>query len=903
MYGKSACPVLRGAGDSTGVWTRYGGTAAKAGGQQRTQTSSCSLGRLLPTRREVYRARDTKLGREVAIKVLPEALSHDKERLTRFEREAKLLALLNHPAIATLYGFEDGYLVMELVERETLAEQIARGPISVDEALPFFKQIAEGLEAAHEKGIIHRDLKPANIKITPEGNVKILDFGLAKAFAPPESEVAESSQSPTLTKGTALGAIMGTASYMSPEQARGKSVDKRTDNWAFGCCLFEALTGKKVFEGETVTDTLSAIVSKEPDWDLLPRGLAPKVRELLRRSLKKDPRARMRDIGDGRLDLEEAMHFLPGNADDVSTGFASKVRVVQLVSAAVIASVATAAVVWWLLESETPRVERYTMALPAGTQLAYSGSLALSPDGSRLTYVVVDEGTRLSYDFQVFERSFDRLEAEPVMQASLNPVYSPDGRWIAFHTRRGSIVKVPVGGGLAVTLATLGFGPTRGLDWVSNDELVHAALGRGLVRIPAGGGEPETLIAPDTPAWWPHVLPDGKHMLFSTGAPGSDSEIAAYTFSTRETKILLANGANPIYTPTGHLLFVRGDTLHAVSFDANRLEIRGHPVPVLAGIQTLGVEAHFALSDTGKLVYAPANQTQRQNRLVWVDRSGAVEELRGGAERYVWPNLSPDDTRVAVNIGDVTLRGEIRVLDLSRDTLSHFDEGVRGLWTPDGSALVYGKAVLGALPNVVRRPLDGSGEVEVLTDKEHITVPLSWAADGKRLLIEEIRPDTQRDIGVLDIDTLETTLILSSPSNEHPGSLSPDGAWIFYASDESGRREVYVQAYPGPGGKEQVSTDGGTEPVWARHGRELFYRHGDEMMVVQVSAEPELTLTRPQVLFKGEFELGLFGFANYDVSADGKRFVMVQPVGTPERHELVVVLNWFEELKRLFPTN
>ncbi len=570
---------------------------------------------------EVYRARDTKLEREVAIKVLPDELSKDAERLSRFEREAKLLAALNHPNVATLYGFEDGYLVMELVEGDTLAEQIARGPISVDEALPLFIQIAEGLEAAHEKGIIHRDLKPANIKVTPEGKVKILDFGLAKAFAPPEAEVDDSSQSPTLTRGTALGAIMGTASYMSPEQARGKSVDKRTDIWAFGCCLYEALTGRKAFRGENASDIIARVIEREPQWRLLPPETSPKLRELLARCLEKDRRLRKQSIGDTRTDLER-MGDEPGSPVSEppervqAYGFA-----LVAFAGGVVGSLLTLLVLWSVRSNPSAETIRTSINLPSGQTfngLNPTAVVNVSADGRDVVYA--SEGNSFK---ELYGKSTMDFEPGPIegTEGGQHPFYSPDGRWIAFFAD-GELRRVPHEGGAHVHLATA----SRFWEgtWTDRDTILYGGRG-GIVEIPADGGEPVSLSrigAGVTAHRRPQLLPGGRHVLLTIIMENRQA-VALLDLNSGSIHELF-EGAGARYAESGHLVFGRGSSLWAVPFDGNRMEIAGQEAPVLPSVQRDGFGTpQFGLSRDGTLVYVPAG-LGTEGELVLADRAGQI---------------------------------------------------------------------------------------------------------------------------------------------------------------------------------------------------------------------------------------------------------------------------------------
>ncbi|HLE70286.1 MAG TPA: protein kinase, partial [Vicinamibacteria bacterium] len=590
----------------------------------------------------VYRARDTKLGRDVAIKVLPADVSHDAERLSRFEREARLLASLNHPHVATLHGFEEDsgtrFLVMELVEGETLADRIARGPILIDEALPFFRQMAEGLEAAHDKGIIHRDLKPGNVKITPAGNVKVLDFGLAKVFsAAPAS--GPQSESPTVTRSPSeAGVILGTAAYMSPEQARGKTLDKRTDVWSFGCCLFEALTGRAPFLGETVSDTLAKILETEPSWKALPGQTPSRIRELLARCLTKDPGMRLHDIADARVEIVKASE----EPAELPAAVATRVNRATLAAIGV-AGVFAAVALWSLTRSPVTTgraVTRSILPLPEGERLARdvaAPSVAISPDGRYIAFLTgVSSVTGSERSLSL--RSLDEMEARAIegSNGADNPVFSPDSQWVGFARDR-TLLRTAVSGGAPRRISSLG-GTPRGVDWRGDELVFSGEVSSGLFRVPAAGGEPEVLTVlhkerREKAHRFPQVLPGGDAVLFtlatSTTESWDDASIAVGSMKTGEYKIVLEGGANARYSPTGHLVFAWRGALHAVTFDLENLEVTGQPVRVLEDVMTspVGGAAEFALAENGSLVYAPGLSRTDDRRVVWVDRDGRVEPL------------------------------------------------------------------------------------------------------------------------------------------------------------------------------------------------------------------------------------------------------------------------------------
>ena len=865
---------------------------------------------------EVYRARDTKLGREVAIKVLPEALSRDKERMARFEREAKLLASLNHANVATLYGLEESdgqlYLAMELVEGETLAERIARGPIPIDEAILLFVQIAEGLEAAHEKGVVHRDLKPANIKITPEGKIKILDFGLAKAFLPEESISAESSQSPTLTKGTQLGAIIGTPSYMSPEQARGKSADRRADIWAFGCCLLEALTGKKTFDGETVTDVLAAVVQREPDWNKLPRETPLSLRRALSRSLQKDPGLRFHHIADARIAL------IDGSSEEPLTVTGSRMQWPSF-AYALTAMVAIAAIVlgWTsrFFPSPPPAVVRLDVNIPDGQELPddYARVFVVSPDGRQLVYSTgSSKRTR-----QFFLRALDEFVARPITVAGVDmPFFSPDGQWLGFYdVARGTLHKVSVTGGAPLFIANAPY-LRNGATWGPDDSIVIGSPGSGIHRVSAEGGVLEEIagvFTEEVPGdlWWPYLLPNAQGLIFTVRTKDGFRP-AVHSFQTGDWHFLalIGEGSGARYVPTGHVVYVHAGQLLAAPFDIDRLELVGTPKAVVDGVYTSFTSglAYFDISDAGTLVYAPKPETTG-NTLVLVDRAGSVTRILEDGSHYLNPHFSPDGRRVAVSERPQPNRPDIWILDLeggTRTRLTSTHDVEQALWTPDGERITFVSPRNGSI-NIYWKRVDGSGDEEpLLIRSDHHQVG-SWTADGKRLAFMAANRDTGLgDLWVLNEES-EASPVAVTPFDEQEPSFSPDGRFIAFASNETGRDEIYVQRYGISGGKRLISNKGGREPVWSRDGSEIFYRQHGALMVVAVESGEELTFEQPQMLFEDRF-LSPFmntsvGETTYDVSPDGRHFVMIQRSADAKRNQIHVVLNWFEELSRLVPTD
>ena len=863
---------------------------------------------------EVYRAEDTNLSREVAIKVLPEQFTKDPQRLARFEREAKLLAQLNHPNIAAIYGFEHAddvhYLVLELVPGETLQERVAKGPVPVEEALEVCRQIAEGVEAAHEKGVIHRDLKPANVKVTPEGKVKILDFGLAKAFEA-EPPVTDISQSPTLTEEmTRAGVILGTAAYMSPEQARGKPVDKRTDIFAFGSVLYELLTGKRSFKGETVTDVLAKVLEGEPDWNALPKTVPSTIRFLLNRCLKKDPHKRLQHIDGARILIEEA---LTGSTTVSPIGVGSAVqaplwrRALPWSMAAVAIVVAVSLALWRSPLPVSAPTTKLVINPPATAPLfnGQASDLAISPDGRNIVYVAENQGTT-----QLHLYPLDQFTPVPISgtENARAPFFSPDGKSVGFFVS-GQLKRVSLQGGPAVAICDV-LGGTNP-SWGSEDIIVFGSplSDRGLFRVSAGGGEPENLAVPDIEKGeayyaFPQILPGGSTVLFTIF--GRDGwQIALLSLESREQEILLQGARQARFVETGHLVYevaVSG-ALMAVPFDVTRLEVTGDALPVLQGVRYNPAAAvDYAFSSSGTLAYIPL-QTNEQ-MLVSVDREGTERVITQEKGTFGTPRLSPDGRQVSVSVYEDDGSRNVWIYSFEQDSFTRLTlEGEFNsaqTWSPDGKWLAFQSGREG-LRGVYRQLADGSGPPQQLTTLTQSAQVIDWwSPDGR-----EATYTRGGGIWVLSMDGEgEPQPVIDPPgSSECCSQFSPDGKWIAYVSNELGPINVYVSPYPKPDVKYLVSEEeGGGEPVWSPDGRELFYRSGNRMMAVSVQTEPSFSVGKPRVLFEGSYVTTQFGPGRqyYDISPDGQQFVMIKEARQPQ---INVVLNWFEELKRLVPTN
>ena len=856
----------------------------------------------------VYQATDTKLNRQVALKILPEAFASDSDRLARFQREAQVLASLNHPNIAAIYGLEEAEdtraLVLELVEGPTLEDRIAQGPIPVDEALPIAKQIAEALEAAHEAGVIHRDLKPANIKVREDGTVKVLDFGLAKALD--TTLEGDPSQSPTLTAAaTQMGVIMGTAAYMSPEQARGKPVDRRADIWAFGVVVYEMLTGARPFQGEDVSLTLASVMKSDVDVKTLPSDLPETLRTVLRRCLEKEPLQRLRDMGDVRLAMAGAFDSTPVGSEEraVTPRPALWQRPAVLVLAGVFLVVLGGVISGLLVRGSNrdPRpITRFRITLPEGGE--FSGilsTLALSPDGTQLVYAAND---------QLYLRPLAQSEARAVRGTDVGtaPFFSADGQWIGFW-QRSVLKKVSVSGGAPVTLVET-LVDLWGARWEADDSILLGQGPAGIWRVSAAGGVPEVLVAVEDgeEAADPQMLPGGEWVLFTLRPRGTsswdDAQVVAQSLDTGERRVLIPGGRDGRYVATGHLVYVLEGQLFAAPFDIEGLASGQNPVAMVEGVAVSVNDRSPAwdLSDDGTLVYV-AGAGEVESGLVWVDRAGQMTPLVQGRGQYRWPSLSQDNQLIALTVS--ASRQDLWLYDIARGALTRFTDEAAGtapVWTPDGSNVTFGWDISGTF-DLYQKPADGSGEAELLFETTAAKVPSSWTPDGSALVFHEFTAtDTQRDIWMVGHEGAASAF-LATEFNELAPAVSPDGRWLAYASDQSGEYQIYVQPFPEGGAVVPISTGAGTEPVWSRDGTELFFRTGNQMMVVDVQLGALFSAGRPQVLFDGAYErdpLGV-GLRNYDVASDGRFLMISGGAGVPAQIE--VVLNWTQELLERVP--
>jgi serine/threonine-protein kinase len=878
---------------------------------------------------EVYRARDTRLEREVAVKVLPDLLSSDSERLARFEREAKTLAALNHPNIAHIHGIEDALgtpaLVMELVEGPTLADRIAKGPIPPDEALPIAKQIADALEAAHEQGIVHRDLKPTNIKVREDGAVRVLDFGLAKALDPMTSTSTNPTLSPTLSvHATQAGVILGTAAYMAPEQARGRGADRRSDVWAFGVVVYEMLTGKRAFDGESITDIVAAIVRDEPNWTLLPSQVTPAMRTLLARCLAKDGRTRIPDMSVVRFLLADAETSRRDSGQSPVPVARRSVGVIAA-AAAVAGAIVTSATAWWIAQSRpapVPRPAHFVLGMPPDLPVETGGpdrSIVIAPDGAHIVSV---NGTTAGVGGQLMVRSLDQTDAQPIKSVAFAraPFISPDSRWIGYFDAN-TLKKVPITGGPPVMICNVS-GGSRGSTWGPDKTIVFATndSSTGLLIVSADGGEPKVLTKPD-PAHgeldhlFPSFLPGGRFVLFTIAAStGSvdDGMIAVLDLKTGERKTVVHGGSFAEYAASGHLLYASGGALHAIRFDLNRLEVLGDPVIVVDHLRTEASGAtQFAVAPTGAFVYVTGGSGNSEERtLVWVDRQGREQPLSTPVRAYIHPRLSPDGARVAVAILD--REQDIWILDLARHALTPLTFGPAAesypLWTNDGRRVVFRSARSG-IPNVFWQLADGTGSVEQLTSfTQFPTMAHAFASDGQTLVIQ-----AGSHLATMRLDDRQKiTMIAEAPGIQGNAALSPDGRWLAYNSTESGQPQIFVRPFPNvDAGRWQVSNSGGVRPAWGSGGQELFFVStvngiGGSIMAVRVHTTGTFTYDTPTKLFDARPYYFAPPNRTYDVTPDGQRFLMIKPAASTaetsdQPAKVEFVLNWFEELKPRVP--
>ncbi len=873
---------------------------------------------------EVYKARDTRLDRIVAIKVLPAHLADRAELRERFEREAKTIASLNHPHICVLYdtGHQDGidFLVMEYLEGETLAQRLQKGSLPIQQVLQYAIEISDALDKAHRKGVTHRDLKPGNIMLTKAGT-KLLDFGLAKLKQEVSPANVPLSDLPTAKDPlTAQGTLLGTLQYMAPEQVEGKEVDARTDIFAFGAVIYEMATGKRAFEVKSQASLIVSILEREPQpmsslQPMTPAGLDRAVK----RCVAKEPEKRWQAASD----LCEELKWIAEGGSQIGLTLITRAKGVDalgrrevIISAGtLLTGAAMAGVAVWNLKPTPPSppqiVTRTTIDLPSGQQLAgleYGPAIALSPDGTHLAYVARQGGKQ-----QLYLRAMDSLEAKPIpgTEGAAIPFFSPDGQWIGFFASQ-KLKKVSVSGGAALTLANAAY--PGGATWGRQGMIAFSSATVSTLQqvSDAGGATPQPLThfeKGEVSHRWLEFLPGGKAVLFvASRASGNwtNAQVAVQSVGTGERRNMIG-GTQPRYALSGHLVYAQAGTLMAAPFDLQRLAVTGAAVPVVGDLlqSSSSGAAQYSISATGSLVYVSGGVQATQRRLEWVIRNGTELPLAAPARSYRAPRLSPDGRRIAVNVEEQET--QIWLYDLARDTSARWTfEGTANQfpsWTPDGKRIAFESNKEGP-PNIFWQLADGSGGLERLTTSDDTDIPVSWSPDGQMLAFIEVAPTTGYDIWVLRLSERKVQPFLRTPLNESVPRFSPDGRWLAYVSDESGRFEVYVQPYPGPGGKYQISAEGGTEPAWNPNGRELFYRSGDKMMAVDITTQLGFAAGNPRMLFEGQYVLTPGTYPNYDVSPDGQRFLMLKPSDSAEAAptQINVVLNWFEELKQKVPT-
>ena len=857
---------------------------------------------------EVYRAHDTRLGRDVAIKILPAVWLIDAERRARFDREARTLASLNHPHIAAIYDLEDvdgsRALVLELVEGPTLADRLSDGALPLKEALLIGSQIADALDAAHQSGIVHRDLKPANIKVRPDGQVKVLDFGLAKAVGVGTS--LDLAQAPTANVATVEGVILGTLTYMSPEQARGAPVDKRTDMWAFGCVLYEMLTGHSAFGRRTSSDSIAAILEHEPDWQKLPQSTPPAIFRLLRRCLEKDIGRRFRDIGDARSEIDDVRADLSSSGSAITSGGVPKKRWPLIVAASAMLSATLAgAAVWMLKPTSQLRAEslaRVTVTLPEGDSLPLLDlPVTVSPDGRTIVYTA-SRGDKAP---QLFVRHID--SEEPTLLAdtvgAYSPFFSPDGRWIGFFAL-GKLKKVLASGGGSAAVCDAPY--AMGGAWAKDDTIYFAPINTsGIWRVSAAGGTPREFSHVDRTRGevshrFPQVLDDGKTVLFTvwTG-PGWDEKHLDVQVGDGDHHRLIPGASTGRYLRSGHIVYSKAGALVAIPFDLAQLKITGPPVTLIDCANEAESEAaQFAVSDSGTLVLVPGHAVF-ERKLVWVRRDGSVEATGAPVGAYTDPSISPDVRFAAVSIQGPTQT--LWIYDFARSTLTTLPSNGSSqapYWTSDSKRIVY-RGTRAGYRNLFWRAADGAGDEERLTTVETLQTPSTPSRNDAYELFTDNGADTGGDIWMIDLRQLPRVPqpVVKTRFNESSPALSPDARWLAYLSNESGRTELYLRPFPAAGGKMAISTDGASEPHWARDGRELFYRSGEKMMAVTIGAGPSRNPGSPHMLFEGHYQISDTGGGGYDVAPDG-RFLMIQPTAPTDIDTRIhVVFGWLDDMK------
>ena len=891
---------------------------------------------------EVFLARDTKLDRKVALKFLPDFLQEDPTAKKRFLREAKSAAALDHPYICHIHevGESHGkdFIAMEYVQGQTLKDKLTKGPLPLKEALETAVQMAAAVEKAHGKGIVHRDLKPSNVMVTPDGHVKVMDFGLAKRLLPEDSGSQEQTVTGNLTK---TGTTLGTLAYMSPEQLRGQEVDTRSDIFSFGVVFYEMLTGVHPFKKAQSVETSSAILSEVPPP--LPRYMnevPPVLQHSVRKMLAKEPGRRYQVIDDVRIDLADLVDEVASvqvhgeqavsQPPEVRTSVAERSWWWAVVAVMAILLAVSLWSPWRAAPTREQPVSRFAVTLPRDQTFPERGTfIEFSPDGRQLAYIAETSGVR-----HLYLRPLNELESRPLanVEQPSHPVFSPDGKWLAFFNGDDLLVqKLSLTGGVPQTLCdfvSIGKGWYFGHSWTPNGDALVFGSDTGLLRVSADGGTPEAVTQVQEGEIlhaWPQILPGGEAVLF-TYSRGLEAGygISVLSLETGERRTLIERGTKARYVPTGHLLYVWEGRLLAAPFDLDTLQLIGQSMVLLEGIATYEFgSAKFRVSENGTLAYIPHNPRLSPvgtlYTIVWVDREGREETLGAEPRPYRRPRISPDGSRVTLDVFDGS--ADVWIHDLVRETSTRltFDPAPDGpaLWTPDGRRVVFSSKRDGRPKNLFWKAADGTGQVERLTTSPNLQVPYSFSPDGKTLVFHEWDLGTSRHLGVLSMEGERSSkALLQTQFHEDRPAISPDGRWMAYMSDETGRFEVYVRPFPNvEEGKWPISSEGGFSPLWGPGGRELFYRSGEAMMRVRIETEPTFSASSPQVLFTGGYvagrsegtgrQLGDTWGRNYDISPDGQRFLMLKRAEQTEQSapsQIIVVENWFEELKRLVPT-
>jgi eukaryotic-like serine/threonine-protein kinase len=866
---------------------------------------------------EVWKAVDLTLDRAVAVKILPEAFSSDPHRVARFEREAKVLASLNHPNIAVIHGLHSAsglhFLAMELVSGEDLSQRLKRGALPIGEAIGVARQTAEALEAAHDSGVVHRDLKPANIQVTPDGKVKILDFGLAKAFeADPTAPGASASLSPTMTAAATLaGVILGTAAYMSPEQARGHQVDRRADIWAFGCVLYEMLAGRRPFDGDTISDTLASVLKSEPDWTALPQATPAGARALLRRCLEKDPKRRLQAIGDARIAIDEALASPEPTGDAPAVARAGRPRWREIAAwslATGLAALCLALFAGRPMPVAVPTV-RSSIVAPIHTRYDFpqekSGNLSMSPDGKHITFSLLTRDG----DNSLWIRSLDSMEARPMpgTKGGTWPFWSPDGQQVAFFAN-GKLKRVDLAGSPAITICDAKDG--RGGDWNRDGLILFAPnANTGIFSVPASGGTPRQItqiddqVAKETTHRWPRFLPDGRHFLYLAGthSAGIQSETNAVHLAEigKEGHRRLVLARSSVTYTTGHLLYVRDRVLLAQPFDPDALEMIGDPVPIAEGLVTEAVyfRSIFAASANGDVVFRAGPQAAGAH-LAWFGRDGKEIAKLGETGSFRQVVLSPDGRRAAYGLDEADSgTADIWILDLARGVRSRltFEPGEEfgPVWSSDGQRIVY---TIAAVRDDLFLRNSGGGERQGLLQTDHDKQATDWSRDGRYLAYNQIEDTNKAGVWILPLAEKDKPrpFVETADANEKNGRFSPDGRWMLYTSNESGRDEIYVTPFPGPGAKWQVSTGGASSAWWTQGGKEIVYMGPDlTLWSLAVHASAGIFEVDPaQSLFRASQAMAV------DVMPDGQKFLLAVRSEEEEEQPLTLVTNWPAGLKR-----